>query len=331
MDELDLAGEPCEGSAAAAAADFAPEAARFRDNTNNNNVSAHRIDPEEDLTDFDLGRCLMRFGFSKEEAKHCVEDIPSCELFAACGPPIDWCLHWREGLLPSLQCREATVEDCAICMSDRGCFQMYCAGSCKICKDCMVEHLKVQIAEHKVRPRDMQCPSKDGGELSPECVRAALEDRHRDLYERFLALAARKAVEGWQGESVLCPRCPWAGVVLAEDQRFAVRCGNPACSLSKDPERKGYFCGHCGDRVHKGWGGLDMTCEEYAQFQNRRGALDDAAAAFGEIPVQVCPDCGTAGVLELGCKYVQCRCGCHYCFHCGRGLPIRRQHFSHFR
>jgi len=177
----------------------------------------------------------------------------------------------------------------------------------------------------------MQCPSGDGGIVPSDCVTAVLVDKDRELYDKYLSLAARKEAEKWGGESVFCPACDWFCIVQSEEQKWAVRCGKENCPL-RQQECKGYFCGLCGEKPHRGRRSeKDMTCEEYARF---KASTDKDAAEFRKFmkdsKAQVCPKCGEPSVLDAGCKYIKCRCGTHYCYHCGRGLPNEKQHYSHW-
>eukprot|EP00756_Hemistasia_phaeocysticola_P007997 Hpha_TRINITY_DN14460_c1_g2::TRINITY_DN14460_c1_g2_i1::g.158008::m.158008 len=305
---------------------FAPiedQAAEGAANTDTAAIGANGPETERDTHQ----HLTETFGFTQEEADQCLEDIPKLRRH---NNPIAWCMDWKEGCLPSLQCRSATADTCAICFADRGSYLMTCENKCIICQGCMFECLKGRITEHKTTPEDMQCPSGDGGEVPPDCVQAVLVDQDRVLYDKYLSLAARKEAEKWGGESVFCPACDWFCIVSTEEQKWKVRCGRESCPLRKQ-ECRGFFCGLCGERPHRTNGAEDMTCEQYARH---KAAQDKDAAEFRrfmkENKFQVCPKCGEPSVLEAGCKYVKCRCGTHYCHHCGRALPNEKQHYSHW-
>eukprot|EP00756_Hemistasia_phaeocysticola_P007996 Hpha_TRINITY_DN14460_c1_g1::TRINITY_DN14460_c1_g1_i1::g.158004::m.158004 len=295
-------------------------------------ADGRHCDPCEPSMDTPEGLCkrlTTSFGFTQEEADLCLEDIPKLRRH---NDPIAWCMDWKEGCLPSLQCHSATADSCAICYADRGSFLMVCTNKCRVCKDCMVECLKTRVGEHKVRPEDMQCPSGDGGgELPSDCVKAALQDRDSELYDKFLALAARKEVET-EGESVFCPACSWFALIENAQQKRNVRCANRDCPLRK-PEsgRDGHFCGLCGEKPHIKQPDQDLTCEEYARAKAGE-RMDEITfrRMMREAKLQTCPKCGVACELESGCKYVQCICKTHFCHHCGRGLPDPKQHYSHW-
>eukprot|EP01065_Artemidia_motanka_P029109 TRINITY_DN3504_c0_g1_i1.p1 TRINITY_DN3504_c0_g1~~TRINITY_DN3504_c0_g1_i1.p1 ORF type:complete len:914 (+),score=197.19 TRINITY_DN3504_c0_g1_i1:59-2800(+) len=275
-----------------------------------------------------IGQQLSLLGFTAEQAELALQHIPPIRKKHN---PAGWCLDWRDGALESLQSWEATREDCSTCFSDRASFRMNCESRCVVCAGCLAEYLKERVSEHKVDEKSLQCPNLDGGTLTHDCICAALRD-DKDLYDRYLSLAARKEAEKWGdgGEAVFCPACDWFCVVGQESHKYSVKCGNQSCP-SQESARKGKFCGMCGEKPHRLATDGGRTCEEYQKW---RESQDEDVAKFRQFmkaeKMQVCPNCKEAGELAHGCKWVKCRCGTKYCYHCGRGLPHDKQHYSHW-
>ena len=80
-----------------------------------------------------------------------------------------------------------------------------------------------------------------------------------------------------------------------------------------------HFCGKCGQQPHKGQTDQNITCVEYAKWQQENANVDETMTAYLKtIKVQNCPNCKAIAELEAGaCKFTYCQCKTRFCFICG--------------
>lgn len=195
---------------------------------------------------------------------------------------------------------------------------MSCADRHWVCRGCLREHCELLVKEHRVRDSELLCPAGcAGATISIHEMEAVLPQA---VWDQFLQ---RRLAKAWApsdgGHIARCPQCPYMVEVDARsgDAVHSVPCRRTDCPIDR-------FCGLCSAPPHRG-----VSCEE---DKRRREAGDSAQRAFRRMVAeefQLCPSCGEAGDISGGCKFVYCRCGVQYCFHCGRRLA-EEQHFSHF-
>lgn len=82
------------------------------------------------------------------------------------------------------------------------------------------------------------------------------------------------------------------------------------------------------NRDYRAKGKNKWTCADGHQNEEDDGSED--LKLLQDLGYQRCPRCGEGAELAAGCKYVYCKCGGHFCYHCGRNLPHNEQHFSHW-
>lgn len=181
--------------------------------------------------------------------------------------------------------------------------------------------IEVSVREHST---EMRCPMRhpDGSGCIPhETVKTCLVDLGNDqvTYDKYLSLLTRNVAQESGGEAVFCPRCPWFMFVERAEDRHYMICKAAGCGAE--------FCGMCGEKPHL----PRISCEALAQL-NAENDPDIASLRqyMRESDLQICPRCGEGGELVEGCHYITCRCGANYCYDCGRDLPVKRQHYSHW-
>lgn len=197
---------------------------------------------------------------------------------------------------------------CPICMeTPRGAFRFEGSSSCVhfLCKMCARQLILSAVDARRIPIRCVQCPeSLDIG----RCAQM-LEDAHPVKHEQLCALAAQHA-----GISKLA------------------YCSNSKCGMPFDYERgrgdvptwvrcpmcKVRTCVECRSEWHSG-----MTCEMF-----RKRMRDEGDAKLKKLAEEnrwkACPKCGSMIERRIGCDHMTCRCGCHFCYRCGK-----MRHFAH--
>ncbi|KAF5831689.1 hypothetical protein DUNSADRAFT_12743 [Dunaliella salina] len=150
----------------------------------------------------------------------------------------------------------------------------------------------VAAAAAEVAEREKAEEEEEAAELPP-------------TYEAYLKAEALRAVHTG-GLFQLCPKCGEGIELIASGpERNRLRC--PTCKCDK--------CLSCGVDWHEG-----STCEQYQQWSRENASADEEFKKLisrGEI--QACPRCHTATAKVPGyCDHMRCKCGCIYCYKCGR-------------
>lgn len=219
-----------------------------------------------------------------------------------------------------------TERDCDVCMCPIGTEQVMteCAARHWVCRDCLAHYLGGQIKEHKVRDDELICPVGCAeGRIDPLTVQASVS---KEEYAKYLEL---RLVKEWAKDAAgtaQCPKCSFIIQIDREDDMWKVGCQDARCDVKE-------FCGKCGERPHRKQSDQDLSCEQFSAWKAEQedGLRPEAVLKMlSDLKMQICPNCGEAGELESGCKWVMCKCKKPYCYHCGRFLPHREQHHSHW-
>ncbi|KAG2428932.1 hypothetical protein HXX76_011176 [Chlamydomonas incerta] len=180
-----------------------------------------------------------------------------------------------------------------------------------LCRGCLTDYVHSTL---RGRTFPVPCPMRAEGctqLLSRDAARRALLWDHPEDLRVLDRLEVEASVE--PGMAVYCPH-PSCSALLVRPEEGSV----PADEAVECPECHHAFCLRCGIT---GWH-TGYTC---AQFQalpaHLRSASAEDAALLSMAKQQRwkrCPDCGFTVERTAGCNHMKCRCGCHFCYACGR-------------
>lgn len=214
---------------------------------------------------------------------------------------------------------------CAICLEDvsqHTCFTCVprpkeaeahrgwtgCCGT-QICSDCMTQYLRQKIMEGDTV---LRCPGQCRRELDEA------EVRH---YVPSLWLRVEKLRKLRSNDSLReCPRCG----CLNEGSRHQPDMTCASCEAQ--------FCFHHG-LAHPG-----QTCRQYNRTtRSRLAPASGSVSGFHlrtrlkvGLTTQACPRCHARVERSGGCAHMVCRCGAHFCWHCGKETNIFGPHRDHY-
>ncbi|RHN67555.1 putative transcription factor C2H2 family [Medicago truncatula] len=193
---------------------------------------------------------------------------------------------------------------CGICFDTVTNSNMFSTGLCNhpFCTKCISKYVKIQIKEKVVK---IKCPD-------PECS-VELKPEH------LQCILPKKIIADW--ESANCEAsialkekfyCPYKNcsllLVNEEAGRAITSCECPYCHR--------LFCAQC--KVP--WHG-NMNCQEFQKSEIGQG-LKQSDRKFLELAKREkwkrCPKCSMHVQRTTGCEHMRCRCGCHFCYICGR-------------
>ncbi|KAG9412456.1 hypothetical protein AC1031_015365 [Aphanomyces cochlioides] len=172
------------------------------------------------------------------------------------------------------------------------CGHFYCVG-------CLNGWVESKVNERNV---PIICASLDcKREVRPPHVAAVLGTA---LFEKFSELVAVKAFEA---ESMYCPNKACSHVFVKPS--FRVGEEKTACLFCKTK-----ICLRCQVQWHDG-----LDCDQYKRMIAAGGDSDEAQLhkLKEQHKWKQCPKCNILVERSIGCNFMRCKCGEHFCYECG--------------
>ncbi|KDO28317.1 hypothetical protein SPRG_06367 [Saprolegnia parasitica CBS 223.65] len=172
------------------------------------------------------------------------------------------------------------------------CNHQYCVG-------CLSGWIESKV---KDRAAPITCCNTDcKREIRPSHVAAVISP---ELFEQFSQLVTVKATED---ESLYCPNKECSQMFL----KPAIRAGQEQTSC---PICKTKICIRCQVGWHDG-----LTCDAYKRMVDAGGDLEQAQlmALKEKMSWKQCPKCSMLVERSMGCNFMRCKCGEHFCYACG--------------
>ncbi|VFQ87136.1 unnamed protein product [Cuscuta campestris] len=193
---------------------------------------------------------------------------------------------------------------CAICFDEKPVSDRFKYSECNhiFCVPCLTKYAATQMHQNILK---IICPNPNcSSELKPIHFQTSLPPEVIDRWEtvRCESLIA-------ESQKTYCPFKD-CSVLLVDD-------GGEVVTSAECPSCHRLFCAQC--RVP--WHGM-MTCQEYQKAKrsckNER-ELDSKFFKLAEKESwQKCPMCKFFVQRHSGCEHIRCRCGCDFCYHCGK-------------
>ncbi|KAL5170386.1 E3 ubiquitin-protein ligase RNF144A [Glycine soja] len=197
---------------------------------------------------------------------------------------------------------------CDICFDDKPVSDMFEEGKCNhlFCTHCMSKYVTTQIQQNILKV--IMCPNANCSvELKPEY---------------FHNILASEVIVRW--ETVMCESmivelektyCPFkdCSVLLVND-------GEKVVTSAECPSCHRLFCAQC--KVP--WHG-SMSCEEFQEIERNKDekVLENKFFKLAkEEKWQKCPRCTMFVQRREGCDHMTCRCGCDFCYICGKNWML---------
>ncbi|ELP92437.1 ariadne RING finger, putative [Entamoeba invadens IP1] len=210
----------------------------------------------------------------------------------------DVCLHEEKDIE-----REKTTFSCEICYEDVEESEAFTFTPCqhKYCKSCVLSLCKERVNSLQ----EIFCPHEkchcplEGDKLYTLDYQTA--EKYNVVLFRLYVLRSDNLI--------FCPIPNCNGVLEKVEKTNQVTC----------PECQNTFCFKCREMWHK-----DFTCEQAKSLQ--RSDLTDKEIA--QIMAKKCPRCKMYISKENGCNTITCKCGCIFCWTCGKDVTNDDTHFS---
>ncbi|AES98005.1 zinc finger, C3HC4 type (RING finger) protein [Medicago truncatula] len=195
--------------------------------------------------------------------------------------------------------------NCGICFDSVKNTNMFTASSCNhpFCTNCISKYVAVQREKDVVK---VNCPE-------PECI----VELKLETLQYFLP---KKVIADWEYaifESSIYTKqifyCPYNNCSLFPSKkkkncsRLMVEEGVTSCEC---PSCHGLICAQCKVPWHS-----DMNCQEFMDEKHMDMKFLELAKRE---KWQRCPRCSMYVQRRDGCKQMTCRCGCPFCYRCGK-------------
>ncbi|KAI5408804.1 E3 ubiquitin-protein ligase RSL1 [Lathyrus oleraceus] len=192
---------------------------------------------------------------------------------------------------------------CVICFDSVSISNIFTITSCKhrFCANCISKYVNIQINKNAVK---VSCPNPECSvELKPQHLQSVLPKQviiewESAIYESSISLE----------QKIYCPYQNCSLMLVNDGEGVVTSCECPSCHR--------LFCAQCKVPWH-----ADMNCRE---FQKSKTGRDEKQLdlKFWELAKrkkwQRCPKCSMHVQRDGGCEHISCRCGCNFCYKCGK-------------
>lgn len=192
---------------------------------------------------------------------------------------------------------------CPVCMETLSYALLFSASDCDhvLCKDCATSMVLIAFQSKNVPVSCAQCSRTLD---SHTCSKLIGAPKHKKEYELFCLLAAERT-----GISQLA-YCSNAKCGTPFDYR---RGDNDVPSCVRCPICEEHTCVDCKSQWHAG-----MSCEQYKMRKRSREGDSELQRLAKRRKWKPCPTCGQMIGRSEGCDHMRCRCGCDFCYKCGK-------------
>ncbi|WJX37317.1 RBR-type E3 ubiquitin transferase [Trifolium repens] len=192
---------------------------------------------------------------------------------------------------------------CGICFDSVKVSKIFTNTSCNhpFCTVCISKYVNVQRKDKVVK---LNWPNPTCSvELKPEHLQSILSkkviiDWESAIYESEICLK----------EKIYCPYKNCSLLLVNDEAEVVTSCQCPSCHR--------LFCAQCKVPWH-----ADMSCREFLDLKNGRDEknLEKKFLALAKKKKwQKCPKCCMHVQRNGGCEHISCRCGCNFCYKCGK-------------
>ncbi|KAG2454886.1 hypothetical protein HYH02_000717 [Chlamydomonas schloesseri] len=216
-----------------------------------------------------------------------------------------------------LSCCDRFPDDEVTCAGADGASSSSGAAGCGhyFCRGCLTSYVRGVVGDRKF---PVLCPMGGGGagaagagckqQLSREAARHALRGHPKDL-QAFDMLEAESGID--ENLRIYCPHKS-CSVLLIRPEEHDI----PADQPMSCPSCRRAFCVRC--RIpgwHKGY-----TCAQFQALPAHLRSAEDAAMLVlsSQHRWKQCPQCQLMVDRSEGCNHMKCRCGCDFCYACGK-------------
>ncbi|XP_045822236.1 E3 ubiquitin-protein ligase RSL1-like [Trifolium pratense] len=209
------------------------------------------------------------------------------------------------GKKESLNTRAAN-KTCGICFeekTDSDIFELrskvFNRRKCKhiFCIDCVRKYIAVKINDNAYK---VMCPS-------PSCCVKFKPKHLKHILPKEILAKWKYLISEFSMPSKPKTYCPFPNCSVLLGEEFVNQSKCPSCHRD--------FCAQCKVAWHAG-----MSCQKFQQLKkNDKNDLDNK---FMELvnrnKWQRCPNCSMYVKRSEGCSLLKCRCGCKFCYKCGK-------------
>lgn len=193
---------------------------------------------------------------------------------------------------------------CGICLDFKAESDMF-RGKCKhpFCIDCISKHVATQIQQNVLK---LNCPNPSCGvELKPEYLQSILP---KEVIDRWESAKYESSIALTQ--KVYCPFKNCSGLLVNEPD------GGKVVTSTECPYCHRLFCAQCKVPWH-----AEMSCKEFQKSKRNKGEKYLDKKFFELVKGKKwpkCPKCSFFVQRRGGCEHMTCRCGCNFCYRCGK-------------
>ncbi|XP_058757065.1 uncharacterized protein LOC131630288 [Vicia villosa] len=192
---------------------------------------------------------------------------------------------------------------CGICFDSVKESKIFTNTSCNhpFCTKCISKYVKLQRKQKVVK---LTCPDPQCSlELKPQHLQSILPKElivewESAIYESSISLKKK----------IYCPYKNCSLMLVNDGKEVVTSCECPSCHR--------LFCAQCKVPWH-----ADMSCRRFQKSAKRRDEkqLDEKFMELAKRNKwQKCPKCCMHVQRNGGCEHMSCRCGCNFCYKCGK-------------
>ncbi|XP_058757062.1 E3 ubiquitin-protein ligase RSL1-like [Vicia villosa] len=209
--------------------------------------------------------------------------------------------------LPTKRKKATTTQSsksiCGICFDSVTVSKIFTNTSCNhpFCTRCISKYVKLQRKDKVVKLYcpDPQCSLK----LKPQHLQSILPKElivewESAIYESSISLRKK----------IYCPYKNCSVMLVNDGEEVVTSCECPSCHR--------LFCAQCKVPWH-----ADMSCRRFQKSTKgqHEKELDEKFIELAKRKKwQKCPKCSMHVQRNGGCEHISCRCGCNFCYKCGK-------------
>ncbi|CAI8596847.1 unnamed protein product [Vicia faba] len=190
---------------------------------------------------------------------------------------------------------------CGICFDSVKDSKMFTNPSCnhRFCTKCVSKYVKLKRKEKVVK---LTCPEPEcSSKLKPQQFQSILP---KDLLVEWESAIYESSVS--LKHKFYCPYENCSILMVNDGVKVVTSCECPSCHR--------LFCAQCKVPWH-----VDMNCRKFQKSTRDEKQLDKKFLELAKRKKwQQCPKCSMHVQRKGGCEHISCRCGCNFCYGCGK-------------